>query len=251
MTLHVSGNGSRVIVWLHGFCISSEIWDDCLPHFHDDFKSVCVDLPGFGNSPFVSFGELPELGERLHSTLRQNGIEKAVLSGHSLGGYVSMEIARRHPEFCEALILFHSTPFPDSEDRKSVRQLYLDAFNRFGGDFFLKNFHEHLFYQKDKSRTEALRQKHAGITVETLSQYTAAMKNRTGYHDILTGTLPKLIIAGAFDKAIDRQEYLKMYEDSENSEFIMLSNSAHMGMMEESTTASNAIKSFLNNKVTL
>lgn len=160
-----------------------------------------------------------------------------------------MEFARQHPDFCDALILFHSNPFSDSAQRKHIRQVYLDAFSRFGGDFFLKNFHEQLFYQNLPERTKKLKDKHREISVETLEVYTSAMKERKGYLDVLTSELPKLIIAGAFDKAITNQEYLQAYERSENGQLMVLANSAHMGMMEESDTASQAILDFVNNKV--
>lgn len=156
-----------------------------------------------------------------------------------------MEIARKHPEFCNSLILFHSNAFEDSEERKKIRKVYLDAYERFGSDFFLKNFHENLFYQKKPGVINSLRKKHEDISVETLQRYTAAMRDRRGYEDILTSSIPKMIIAGAFDMAISTQDYLKMYNNGENCELLILSNSAHMGMMEESEKASQAILSFL------
>ena len=166
--------------------------------------------------------------------------------GHSLGGYICMEIARRHPEFCNSLILFHSNAFEDSDERKKIRKVYLDAYERFGTDFFLRNFHENLFYQKQTDVINSLKEKHADISVETLQRYTAAMKERQGYEDILTNQIPKMIIAGAFDLAISSEEYLRMYNKAENCELLMLANSAHMGMMEESEKAVKAILSFLN-----
>jgi len=245
LKLTFSGNKSRAIIWLHGFCISSEIWKECIPSFNEDYCSVQIDLPGFGDSPLVYFESLSDLAEQVYQTIKSQNIPNATMIGHSLGGYICMEIARKYPDFCNSLILFHSNAFEDSEDRKAIRQVYLDAYERFGTEFFLKNFHENLFYQKRPELIEPLKEKHADISVETLQRYTAAMKARKGYDDILTNHKPKMIISGAFDKAISSEEYLKMYNKAENCELLILSNSAHMGMMEESEKATNAILSFL------
>lgn len=245
MKLTFSGNKSRAIIWLHGFCISSEIWEECIPYFDEEYTSIQIDLPGFGDSPLTYFKNLSDLSEQIYQTLKEQSIPNAIIVGHSLGGYLSMEIARNHPEFCQALILFHSNAFEDSEERKAVRQVYLDAYERFGTDFFLKNFHENLFYQKKPEIINSLKEKHANISIETLQQYTSAMKERKGYIDILDNQLPKLIISGAFDKAISSEEYLKMYNKAERCELLILSNSAHMGMMEESRKACESILSFI------
>lgn len=246
MKLRFSGSKSHAIIWLHGFCISSEIWDNCLPHFDENFCSVSLDLPGFGDSPLIYFESLADLAEQIYQALKNQNIPNATLIGHSLGGYICMEIARKHPEFCNSLILFHSNAFEDSDERKKIREVYLDAYERFGTDFFLRNFHENLFYQKQADVINFLKEKHADISVETLQCYTAAMKDRRGYDDILTNQMPKMIIAGAFDQAISSEEYLRMYNKAENCELLMLANSAHMGMMEESEKAAKAILSFLN-----
>jgi len=220
------------------------------PFFDEEYTSIAVDLPGFGESPLTYFKDLSDLADQLHRQLQSQNIQEAVLIGHSLGGYICLELIRKFPSFCKGLVLFHANAFEDSAERKSVRQVYLDAFERFGGDFFLRNFHENLFYQSNDRIISQLKKKHEHISVETLQRYTASMMNRLGYDELLENELPKMIISGVFDKSISAEEYLKMYNKAENCELLILSNSAHMGMLEESEKASQGILSFLNENVT-
>ncbi len=149
--------------------------------FDSEYCSVQIDLPGFGDSPLIYFDDLSDLAEQVYQTLKSQNIPHAAFIGHSLGGYICMEIARMHPEFCDSIVLFHSNAFADSEERKAVIQVYLDAYERFGTDFFLRNFHENLFYRKNSEVIDFLKEKHQDISVETLQRYTAAMKERNGY----------------------------------------------------------------------
>ncbi len=48
-------------------------------------------------------------------------IPKATLIGHSMGGYVALAFAKAYPERLDALVLFHSSPDPDSPEKKADR----------------------------------------------------------------------------------------------------------------------------------
>ncbi|MEL7147794.1 MAG: alpha/beta hydrolase [Bacteroidota bacterium] len=249
MKLRLSGNKDHVILWLHGFCLSSAIWEDLVPQFQEDYTSITLDLPGFGETPSSFFNDLPDLADQVYHQLRNTNVSSATLIGHSLGGYLCLEILRQRPDFCKGLVLFHANAFEDSEERKSVRQVYLDAFERFGGDFFLQNFHENLFYNKQHPAIKRLREQPFQISTETLQRYTQAMKDRGGYDELLKTDVPKLLISGAFDQSISSEDSHKMYEQSKNCELLVLSNSAHMGMLEEPKQAADAIRLFIEQLV--
>ena len=245
MKIKFSGNGSHVILWVHGFCLSSDIWKEVIPYFDPDFTSINIDLPGFGGTSPTFFNDLPDLADQIYHQLHNHQISKVTLVGHSLGGYLCLELLRQRPQFCEGLVLFHANAFEDSKERKSVRQVYLDAFERFGGDFFLRNFHENLFYDKQHPAISFLKEQPHEITTEILKRYTKAMKDRSDYSDLLTHQIPKLLICGAFDQAISSEDYRKMYETAINCELLILSASAHMGMLEEPKQAAQAIRYFI------
>ncbi|MDW8296538.1 MAG: alpha/beta hydrolase, partial [Raineya sp.] len=104
------GTGKNVVL-LHGFCESKEIWKDFLPELAKNFRTIAVDIGGFGESANL----LPQpctmetLAEQVFALLKELQISQAAFVGHSMGGYVALALAEKHPEIIEKLCLFHST----------------------------------------------------------------------------------------------------------------------------------------------
>lgn len=83
------------LMLLHGVTMSSAAWDDVVPHLADDFDLIVPTLPGHRGGPAapdVSFDDLVDFAE---SVLDEHGLETAHLAGNSLGGWISLELARR------------------------------------------------------------------------------------------------------------------------------------------------------------
>lgn len=120
LNYRISGNGSPV-VFLHGFMEDHSMWDELLPHLR--VKAVCVDLPGHGLSP-VDFNATPSIlsmAKEVEKIIIHENLKDALIVGHSMGGYVGLELMKLMPGL-EHLILFHSHPWSDSEDKKRDRE---------------------------------------------------------------------------------------------------------------------------------
>ena len=50
------------------------------------------------------------MADTVHAAMETLGIGRAVVVGHSMGGYVALEMLRKYPEAFAGLVLFHSTP---------------------------------------------------------------------------------------------------------------------------------------------
>ena len=67
------------------------------------------------------------MADTVHAAMETLGIGRAVVVGHSMGGYVALEMLRKYPEAFAGLVLFHSTPNPDSEKKREdrLREIHL------------------------------------------------------------------------------------------------------------------------------
>lgn len=91
------------LVWLHAFPLSAAMWASQL-----DVAEVVLapNLRGFGGTPLGDDEpSLDLVADDLAALLHERGFEQVVLGGLSMGGYVAMAFARRHPERLAALIL--------------------------------------------------------------------------------------------------------------------------------------------------
>ena len=99
------------LVFIHGSRITRSSWRAVTGRLEDTYRIACPDLPGHGD-----LGGLPFTLERatdvVDAAIEAAGGAPVVLVGLSLGGYVAMDYAARHPERLRGLVLAGSTAEP-------------------------------------------------------------------------------------------------------------------------------------------
>ena len=115
------GKGTPLVL-LHGFPLDHHLWDDIAPLLEDRFDLILPDLRGFGESTTVDAPySMDDYASDIAGLLDQLGIQKAVIAGHSMGGYVALAFARLYPERVSGLALISSQVLADPPDRKEGR----------------------------------------------------------------------------------------------------------------------------------
>ncbi|HEX3581295.1 MAG TPA: alpha/beta hydrolase, partial [Thermoanaerobaculia bacterium] len=120
-TIHYHDDGKGFpIVWIHGFPLSSKVFEPQLSI--PEFRHIRVDLRGFGKTP-------PPDGEMSMATYARDvldvmddaKIDRAVIAGISMGGYVVMQLLRDAPERVAALLLLDTRETPDTAEGRATR----------------------------------------------------------------------------------------------------------------------------------
>ena len=253
----VEGNGAPVIL-VHGFAEDGAIWDDLVDRLKDKFKLIIPDLPGSGKSPLVN-SELAIVNGGLSMELFADGIKSIVeaeslssivMIGHSMGGYITLAFAEKYPHLLKAFGLFHSSSYPDNEEKKEARRKSIAFIQQHGAAKFIEQSTPNLF-------SENFKKKHPDIVQEQVTQYTnflapalvqyyEAMMERPDRTEILkTFKGPILFIMGKHDTAIPLEHSLQQCHIPDLSYTLILENSGHMGMLEEAEKSSRFIENFL------
>lgn len=109
------------LVLLHAFPVGPQMWGDVVELLAG--RNLVVDLPGFGATP-IPDGEpnLDDAADALARTLDLAGIDRAVIAGLSMGGYVALSFAERHPERLSALALLNTNMHQDPEEKRQERR---------------------------------------------------------------------------------------------------------------------------------
>ena len=108
----VHGQGYPV-VFLHGFAGTVNMWQPQVPVLSREYQFVICDARGHGQSespPSPDQYSADIVVEDLFQLLGTLSIEKAVVSGLSMGGYQSLRFYLHHPEMVTALILMDTGP---------------------------------------------------------------------------------------------------------------------------------------------
>ncbi len=174
--------------------------------------------------------------------------------GHSMGGYITLALAEKYPQYLNSFGLFHSTAFADSEEKKETRRKAIEFIENKGADTFFKLTTPALFTEQfAKNHTEiitSLLSKQKKFTTVALIQYYKVMIGRPDRTAVLQNfNKPILFIIGEHDIAIPLQSSLQQCYLPSKSYVTILDQSAHMGMCEEKDKANNILLDFLVNKL--
>lgn len=95
----VQGQGKPALIFIHGWCCDRSYWDAQLPYFAQKYKVVAIDLAGHGESGLDrKEWTMGAFGEDVVAVVNKLDLDQVVLIGHSMGGFVILEAARRIPE---------------------------------------------------------------------------------------------------------------------------------------------------------
>lgn len=240
------GKGFPVVL-IHGFCETHEVWTRFAQQLSTTFRVLSVDLPGFGKSKSLPEGfSVADAASKINELLLQLEIRNCIPVGHSLGGYVTLEMVNQQASLFPGFGLFHSTAYADSDERKAARDKVIEFVSKNGVPAFIETFIPPLFH--DKANPDIpLAVKMALLTKqETLIGYAKAMRDR---HD-LTSVIKKfnnpiIFIAGEKDTVIPPETLQKLAKLAAKPHLYVIPNVAHMGMFEKEAETLNLIRGFL------
>ncbi|MDN5201517.1 alpha/beta hydrolase [Fulvivirgaceae bacterium BMA10] len=253
-SIHFNQKGEGFpVVLLHGFCESHQIWHDFQENLSKQYRILVPDLPGFGNSPQPDAGfSIDDIAESIHGWLKDLGISSCIMIGHSLGGYVTLAFARRYPDLLKSLGLFHSTAFPDSDEKKLIRDKTINFIQSHGVPSFLKSFVPNLFYSENLNRSHIQQdikmviKMGASTKTAVVIGYLRAMRDRPERIDIIKSfPKPILYIIGEHDAGIPIESSKEQAALPVNPSVHFLSNSGHMGMFEEKEATLSLVEKFI------
>jgi pimeloyl-ACP methyl ester carboxylesterase len=121
-----ASGGGRAVLLSHGYSATGRMWDGQRRAMGERYRLVTWDMRGHGQTdspadPAQYSAELTVADMR--GLLQHLGVERAVVGGLSLGGYVSLAFYLAHPEMVEALVICDSGPGYRSADARAAWNL--------------------------------------------------------------------------------------------------------------------------------
>ena len=242
----ISGNGFPII-FLHGFNENITIWDSILTPISKKYQCICIDIPGFGKSPLPTNLTLKYMADAVHRIIEQLELIKPIIIGHSMGGYVLLELVHHYPDLFSGSGLFHSTAIPDTNERKANRLKTIEFLDHNPVAPFFKIFIEGLFAPQNL-KLKYIKQAEAIICKTHKNSAIAgvkAMLERTDRTELLKQShMPWLLIAGQSDQLIPVEQIAIQASYCQRAMIEILYNSGHLGMIEEPEKSSEIILKF-------
>ena len=244
------GYGEPVVL-LHGYLESLEIWEGFAEELSSDYRVICVDLPGHGRSGVYSqIDSMAIMADAVKNVLDTLGIGRAVIIGHSMGGYAALAFEDFYPEITIGVGLFHSHALPDPEEKKVNRDREIELVKAGKKSQFISvnipNAFASANHEKFADSIEWAKQIALSTPDEGIILALEGMKVRPDRTDVLkSSTDPVLIIAGRNDNYIPFEVYEQHFNLARDTEVLILENSGHMGFVEEKELALEGVRKFL------
>lgn len=236
------------LVLIHGYCETSNMWSEFADSLSGEFRIICPDLPGCGNSPIQGDQiTLEEVAVILEEWMEENQLEKPIVIGHSLGGYVTLALTELMGNKLSGIGLFHSTAYADDQDKKDTRNRTITFLKKNGVEKFVTSFVPPLFPEnRRKELAEEINQaieEAKRCSLDGLVAFAGAMRDRKERTEVLNSFQgPKLLIAGTEDGAV-KIEASRAQKDL-FSNYVELEGVGHMGMVEEKEKTLELIRNF-------
>ena len=248
MHFGVSGAGGAVVL-VHGFPDDGSIWTGVAAHLAGEYQVIVPDLPGAGGSPLHGPTSLPQMAAGIKDILDAQGIKKAVIAGHSMGGYVALAFARQFADRVAGLSLVHSTPLPDDEEKKKTRQKAIDLILNGGKEAFIKQMTANLFAPAYReANPDVIREKAArsnGMSAEALANFYRAMMERESTVDVVKqAEFPVQWIMGREDNVISFGSGLQLCHSSAVNFVHLYAGCGHMSMLEQPVALTADLEQF-------
>jgi pimeloyl-ACP methyl ester carboxylesterase len=234
---HIYGEGYPIIL-LHGFGEDARIWNNQVSFLSEFYKVIVPNLPGIGNSELPDFDlSMTRFSEFLVKILQQENIEKTILFGHSMGGYIAMDFIRMNKKFLDAVSLVHSTTKEDDDAKKENRRKSIKLIQNDGKEVFLKAMIPNLYSDVSKKELENELDSHLKMALkipsQTLVAYYQAMIDRKDTTSLLNNIdIPIQFIIGKEDNAVPYQQTLALVSLPKVSSVEILQNVGHSSMIE-------------------
>ena len=239
-----TGQGIPLIL-VHGYPLDHTTWQPILPLLRSDVRVILPDLRGFGKSPVTEgIYSMESLAGDVCALMDQLNISRAVIIGHSMGGYVTLAFARLFPERLLGIGLVGSKANADAPDKQAGRKEMADAIHQGGMQVTVERMLPIL------TRDTGVAQQISGIMLSTSKQAGAGAS--LGMAERADSTLlvrelnvPGLVMAGTDDPFSPLDASRELAQSMKNARLVKIDGAGHMMMMEQPQAVAAGLNDFL------
>jgi 3-oxoadipate enol-lactonase len=246
------GEGDIPVVFLHGFPFDKTMWQAQLDYLQTTHRVIACDIRGFGKST----DEESHLGMDLFANdlilfIEKLGLEKVIICGLSMGGYIALNAMKRFPSRFEALILCDTQCVADTHEVKVNRYKTIEDIKEYGVTNFNQGFIKKVFHEDSLTNkpelVEQLRSVVFSNSEHIITQGLTALAERSETCSFLDEiSIPTLIICGKEDVVTPLDESKFMNKHIKGSVLHVISNAGHVSNLEEPEKFNKLLRDFLN-----
>jgi pimeloyl-ACP methyl ester carboxylesterase len=242
---------NQSIIFIHGFPFDHKMWDLQVNYFKKDYHCITYDIPGLGQSP-TGDGQytMERLVDDLFNLMESYNLDKPVLCGLSMGGYIALRAIERNEGIFKALVLCDTKSEADNNAGKINRAKGIKEINNAGAEKFAEIFVQKCFSEEfiktNKEEYEKVLMRSKKSDPVGLKGCLLAMAGRTDTTEYLAKIkIPVLVLGGGEDKLTPPSVMKTMGKKISHSEFLLVPEAGHVTSIENPKFFNTALEKFL------
>jgi pimeloyl-ACP methyl ester carboxylesterase len=244
-----AGEG-RPVLFVHGFPHHRKLWAPQLRALAGHSRAIALDLPGFGESDMPERFSIDGWADALAHFLDALSIDRAVIAGLSMGGYVTFAFWRRHRDRVLALVLMDTRAGADTEEGKAKRRDTIELARREGptavARAMLPGMVGKSTREREPSVVAAMRAMMESASVDSIVGASEAMIARADSTSLLaTIDVPTLIVCGDEDVLTPPKESRAMHAAIAGSRLEIIPGAGHVSNVERPAAVNQVLAEFL------
>lgn len=250
LKVHTQGKlGNPVLIFLHAFPLTGDMWKDQINLFSEKFYCLAPDLPGFGESPHHDTAITFEYYvDSVLNYLKESKIEKAIWCGLSMGGYLALRMYEKNPEQCRALILCDTKAGADGNEAKLKRWSNIQMLSKNRTEFIEAQWQALVgdSSKNNDSLKNLFEKLVAKVTNAGIISGLVALATRTDSTPGLSKIrVPVLLLVGEEDKVTPVSESEIMAKSIVGSQMKIIGTSGHLSNLENPQKFNDHLSEFL------
>ena len=236
------------LVLVHGFLGSSKMWGPQIDFFKDYFRVITPDLPGYARSNKAkSHNSIQSIAKSLLNCLEEKKIDKFHLLGHSMGGMIVQEMAKKDGNKISKLVCYSTGPRGEMPGRFETVDQSREKLEKQGLKIAAKNIAKTWFIKGEDAKyfdicIEAGKQ----TSIEAVDNALIAFKNWNGVDTLKNIKNETLIIWGDQDKSYNLKQVQTLQQNIDNSTLCIINGCAHNVHLEKAEEFNRIVLNFLN-----
>lgn len=238
------------IIFIHAFALNQTMWEAQMVDLKNHYRVISLDSRGFGNSDITKEPSLmSRMAADMRELMRALSIDKAVLVGLSMGGYVALAFCREYPEAVRALVLADTRATADTEEARANRLRSAEKAEREGATAIADETTPKLLGKTTlETKPELVKRVHAIQASNSPVGIAAAQRGMAARQDS-TDLLPKinvptLVIVGEEDTLTPPAEAEAIHKGIAHSQLRRIERAGHLSNMEQPEAFNKALRDF-------
>jgi 3-oxoadipate enol-lactonase len=238
------------LVMLHAFPLNGKMFEPQMLAFSGERRVVAPDYPGFGRSPRTpAQPDVRYYAEGIRDLLDRLHLDRVVLGGVSMGGYVAFECMRLFPERISGFVLANTRPEADPAETRETRNEMALSVARDGVEVLIELQMERLL-APESLQDEGLVEKVRAIILENSPDGAVAalgaMRERPDSRPLLGKIdVPTLVVGGEEDSVSSPEVMGAMAAEIPGARHLTITGTAHLSNLEAPEEFNAALGDFL------